>query len=84
VDTWDPHIKARIQNEVLWNSVLRRIFGNTREEMRRLEKLYNEEIHNLYSSPDIIRVIKSRRLRWMEHVAYKREIRNAYSFSHNS
>jgi hypothetical protein len=47
-------------------------------------KQYNEEIHNLYSSPDIIRVIKSRRLRWMDHVACMGEIRNAYNFSHNS
>jgi hypothetical protein len=41
-------------------------------------KLHNEELHNLYSSPSIIRIIKSRRLRWAGHVARKREKRNVY------
>jgi hypothetical protein len=41
-------------------------------------KLHNEELHNLYSSPDIIRVIKSRRMRWAGHVARMGEKRNAY------
>jgi hypothetical protein len=40
--------------------------------------LYNEELHNLYSSPNIIRMIKSRRMRWAEHVAHMGEKRNAY------
>jgi hypothetical protein len=41
-------------------------------------RLHNEEFHNLYVSPDIIRVIKSRRLRWAGHVACMGEMRNAY------
>jgi hypothetical protein len=41
-------------------------------------KLHNEELHNLYSSPNIIRIIKSRRMRWAEHVARIGETRNAY------
>jgi hypothetical protein len=41
-------------------------------------KLHNEELHNLYSSPSIIRVIKSRRMRWAEHAARMGEKRNAY------
>jgi hypothetical protein len=41
-------------------------------------KLYNEELHNLYSSPSIIRMIKSRRMRWAGHVARMREKRNVY------
>jgi hypothetical protein len=41
-------------------------------------KLYNEELHNLYSSPSIIRMIKSRRMRWAWHVAPMGEKRNAY------
>jgi hypothetical protein len=52
------------------NRVLRRIFGPKRDEVtggRR--KLYNEELHILYSSPSIIRMIKSRRMRYAEHVA---------------
>jgi hypothetical protein len=43
-------------------------------------KLYNEELHDLYSSPSIIRIIKSRRMRWMGHVARMGEKRNAYRF----
>jgi hypothetical protein len=41
-------------------------------------KLHNEELHNLYSSPSIIRIIKSRRMRWAEHVARMGEKRNVY------
>jgi hypothetical protein len=50
--------------------VLRRIFGPKRDEVTGdLIKLHNEELHNLYYSPSIIRVIKSRRMRWAGHVA---------------
>jgi hypothetical protein len=41
-------------------------------------KLHNEELHNLYSSPNIIRMIKSRKMRWAEHVTRMGETRNAY------
>jgi hypothetical protein len=50
--------------------VLRRIFGPKRNEVSGgWRKLHNEELHNLYSSPSIIRMIKSRRMRWARHVA---------------
>jgi hypothetical protein len=50
--------------------VLRRIFGPKRDEVTGgWGKLYNEELHNLYSSPSIIRIIKSRRMRWAGHIA---------------
>jgi hypothetical protein len=50
--------------------VLRRIFGPKRDEVTgNWSKLHKEELHNLYSSPNIIRMIKSRRMRWMGHVA---------------
>jgi hypothetical protein len=42
------------------------------------KKVYNEELHNLYSSPSIIRIIKSRRMRWAGHVARMGEKRNVY------
>jgi hypothetical protein len=42
-----------------------------------MEKMHNEELHNLYVSPNIIRVIKSRRIRWAGHVTPMREMRNA-------
>jgi hypothetical protein len=49
---------------------LRRIFGPKRDEATEdLRKLHNEELHNLYSSPNIIIMIKSRRMRWAGHVA---------------
>jgi hypothetical protein len=44
----------------------------------RWRKLHNEEFHNLYSSPNVIRMIKSRRMRWTEHVAQMWETTNAY------
>jgi hypothetical protein len=54
--------------------VLRRIFGPKRGDvMGDWRKLYNEELHNLYSSPNIIRMIKSRRMRCGGHVARMRE-----------
>jgi hypothetical protein len=55
---------------VFEHRVLRRIFGPKRdEETGEWRKLHSEELHNLYSSPDIIRQIKSRRMRWAGHVA---------------
>jgi hypothetical protein len=61
------------------NSVLRRRFGPKRDEMAGgWRKLQNEELHNLYSSPSIIRMIKSRRMRWAGHVTRMGEKRNAY------
>jgi hypothetical protein len=50
--------------------VLRRIFGTKRDEVTGgWRKLHNEELHNLYSSSSIIRMMKSRRMRWARHVA---------------
>jgi hypothetical protein len=52
------------------NRVLRRIFGPKREEVvGGWKRLHNEELHNLYASPNIIRAIKSRRMIWEAHVA---------------
>jgi hypothetical protein len=54
---------------VFENRLLRKIFGPKREEDGSLRKLHNDELHNLYSSPNIVRVIKSRRMRGAGHVA---------------
>jgi hypothetical protein len=55
---------------VFENSVLRRIFGPKRDEVTgEWRKLHNEELNDLYSSPTIVRVMKSRRMRWAGHVA---------------
>jgi hypothetical protein len=60
------------------NRVLRRIFGPKRVEVTGgWRKLHNEELHNLYSAPSIIRMIK-RRMRWAGHVASMEEKMNAY------
>jgi hypothetical protein len=62
------------------NRVSRRIFGSKKNEVTGgLIKLHNEEIHNLYSSPSIIGMIKSRRMRWAGHVARMGTKRNAYT-----
>jgi hypothetical protein len=65
---------------VFENRVLRRIFGPKRDEVtggRR--KLHNEELHGLYSSPSIVKMIKSRIMRWAGHVARMGEVRGAYN-----
>jgi hypothetical protein len=64
---------------VFENRVLRRIFGPKRDEVTGdWRKLHNEELHNLYSSPNIIRMIKSMRMRWEGHVTRTGEKRNAF------
>jgi hypothetical protein len=61
------------------NRVLRRIFGPKRDEVTgEWRRLHNKEVYALYSSPNIIRMIKSRRLRWAGHVACMGERRHAY------
>jgi hypothetical protein len=60
------------------NRVLRRIFGPKRDEGGSWKKLHNDEIHNLYSSPNIVRVIESKRMRWVGHVARMGEGRGVY------
>jgi hypothetical protein len=65
---------------VFENRVLRRIFGRKRDEATgEWRKLHNEELHNLYSSPDIIRQVKSRRMRWAGHVPRMGEERKVYT-----
>jgi hypothetical protein len=60
---------------VFENRVLRGIFGPKRDEVTGgWRKLHNEELHNLYSSPDIIRQVKSRRVRWAGHVARNKTV----------
>jgi hypothetical protein len=61
------------------NRVLKRILGPKREEvMGEWRELYTEALHDLYSSPSIIRIIKSRRMRWAGHVARMGEERTVY------
>jgi hypothetical protein len=65
--------------KVFENRVQRRIFGPKKEEVTwEWRELHNENLYTLYSSPNIIRVIKSRRLGWVRHVARMGERRGAY------
>jgi hypothetical protein len=69
-ETWSLKLREEHRLRVFENRVLRRIFGPKRDEVTgEWRKLYNEERHHLYSSPDIIRQVKSRRMRWAGHVA---------------
>jgi hypothetical protein len=66
--TWSLTLREEHILRVFENRVLRTIFGPKREVDRPWRKLHNDELHNLYSSLIIVRVIKSRRLRWAGHV----------------
>ena len=63
---------------VFENRILRRIFGPKRDDNGEWRRLHNEELHSLYRSPNIVSVIKSRRLRWAGHVARMEEGRSAF------
>jgi hypothetical protein len=66
---------------VFENRVLRKIFGPKREEDGSWRKLHNDELHSLYPSLNIVRVIESRRMRWVGHVARMGEGRGVYRVS---
>jgi hypothetical protein len=77
-ETWSLTLREERRLRVFENRVLR-IFGPKRDEVTRgWRKLHNEERHKLYSSPSIIRIITTRRLRWAGHVARMGENRTAY------
>ena len=78
-ETWSLTLREEHRLRVFENKVLRKIFGAKKEEItREWRKLYNAELYALYSSPNIIRSLKSRRLRWAGHVAHMEQSRNAY------
>jgi hypothetical protein len=78
-ETWSLKVREEHKLRVFENRVLRRIFGPKRDGVTGgWRKLYNEELHNLYSSPRIIRIINSRRMRWAGEVARMGEKRNVY------
>jgi hypothetical protein len=69
-ETWSLALRELHRLGIFENRVLRRIFGPKRDEVTgEWRKLHNEELHGLYSSPSIIRIIKSKRMRWAGHVA---------------
>ena len=69
-ETWSLTLREERRLRVFENRVLRRVFGPKRDEARvEWRKLHNEELRDLYSLPKIVRVVKSRRMRWVWHMA---------------
>ena len=80
-ETWSLTLREERKLRVFENMVLRRIFGPRRDEVTgEWRRLHNEELNVIYSSPNIVRVIKSRRMRWAGHVARMGEEREVYRF----
>ena len=78
-ETWSLTLREQRKLRVFENIVLRRIFGPRRDEVTgEWRRLHNEELNDLYSSPNIVRMIKSRRMRWAGHVACMGEERGVY------
>jgi hypothetical protein len=79
-ETWSLRVREEHKLRVFEKRVLRRIFGPKRDGVAgEWRKLHNKELRNVYSSPCIIRIIKSRRMWWAGHVARMGEKRNLYS-----
>ena len=78
-ETWSLTLRKERKLRVFENMVLRRIFGPRKDEVTgEWRRLHNEELNDLYCSPNILRVIKSRRMRWAGHVACIGEERGVY------
>jgi hypothetical protein len=78
-ETWSVTLREEQRLRVLESRVLRTILGPKRDEASEEQRrLHNEELNNLYSSPNVIRVIKSRAMKWAGHVARMGEKRDAY------
>jgi hypothetical protein len=77
-ETWPLTLGEEHRLRGFQNRVLRKIFGPKRVEDGSWRKLHNDELHNLYSSPNIVRVIKSRRMRWAGHVTRMGKRRGVY------
>jgi len=78
-ETWSLTLREKRKLRVFENMALRRIFGSRRDEVAgEWRRLHNEELNDLYSSLNIVRVIKSRRMRWAGHVARMGEERGVY------
>ena len=78
-ETWSLTLREERRLRVFENRVLRRVFGPKRDEVTgEWRKLHNEELRDLYSLPNIVWVVKSRRMRWAGHVAHMGEGRGVH------
>ena len=78
-ETWSLTLREKRRLRVFENRVLRRVFGSKRDEVTgEWRKLHNEELSDLYSLPNIVRLVKSRRMSWAGHVARMGERRNVH------
>jgi hypothetical protein len=78
-ETWSLTLREEHRMRMYENRILRRIFEPKRDQVTgEWRKFHNEELHILYSFPNIIRQIKSRRMRWAGHVARMEKERNVY------
>jgi len=78
-ETWSLTFREGLRLRVFENRVLRRVFGPKRDDVTgEWRKLHNEELNDLYCSPNVVRVIKSRRMRWAGLVARMGERRGVY------
>jgi hypothetical protein len=77
-ETWSHTISEECSLRIFENRILRRIFGTKRNENEEWRRIHNEELHSLYRSLNIVRVIISRRLRWTGHLARVEEGRSAF------
>ena len=79
-ETWSLTLREEGRLRVFENRVLRKVFGPKRDEVTgEWRRLHNEELNDLYSLPNIVRVVKSRRMRWAGHVARMEEDRGVHS-----
>ena len=79
-ETWSLSLREERKLRVFENMALRRLFEPRRDEVTgEWRRLHNEELNGLYSSPNIVRVIKSKRMRWAGHVARMGDERGVYS-----
>jgi hypothetical protein len=76
--TWTLTLREKQRLRVFEKRVLRRVLGPKREEDGSLRKLHNDELHSLYSSPNIVTVIKTKRMKWAGHVARMGKGRGVY------
>ena len=80
-ETWSPTLRVESRLRAFENKFLRRIFVPKQDDNGEWSRLYNEELHGLYHSLNIVRLIKSRRLRWIGHIVRPKEGRNAFKIS---